>query len=146
MFRKNKTVALEWGAFMSGKVVEKKHVVKRNFNADTALKVAGVVTAAVMVVHGAPVFASPDAITTIATDPSFQAQISAATKPIKDVIFGFAGEVYFVFMAWGALEALIGKPQQGFTRMKTATAAYILLYWIPTIVQMVNKVRPAVGY
>jgi hypothetical protein len=138
-----KTVTLDWKTFMNGSPAE---VSKRRFNVHTALKIAGMVTVITVCISHGTVFASPDSIVTMAGDPSFQAQLSEATKPIKDVIFGFANEIYFVFMAWGAIEALIGKPQQGFMRMKTSTAAYILLYWVPTIVSMVNKVRPAVGY
>jgi hypothetical protein len=152
-----KTVALEWGAFMGGKVIEKGAAEKRAKVASTALKVVaaaavGVIAAnsivalipaahAAYVVHGATSAAvAVPAIAAAAPD------FSAATKPIKDIIFGAAHEIYFVFMAWGALEALIGKAQQGFTRMKVATGAYILLYWVPWIVDAVNKVRPAVGY
>lgn len=157
-----KTVALEWCAFMGGKVVEKGAAEKRAKIASTALKVVAVAAVGVIaansiaalipaahaayVVHGAtsaavavPAMAH---VATAAAAPDF----SVATKPIKDIIFGAAHEIYFVFMAWGALEALIGKAQQGFTRMKVATGAYILLYWVPWIVDAVNKVRPVVGY
>lgn len=136
-----KTQVMEWKAFMAGNAVEKSSKSNRKFNVDTALKIAGVATVALAVAtHGMPAFAN-EAVTAMA--PSFQHQLSAATAPIKDIIFGFAHEIYFVFMAWGAMEALIGKPQQGFMRMKTSTAAYVLLYWVPTIVNMVNGVLPA---
>lgn len=153
-----KTVALEWGAFMRGEVVEKRikpEAVVEKPNIIPALTSAALTTgilalkiaAAAHVVSAAPVaipaMAVASAAVSMATGtPDFSAQLSAATRPIKDIIFGFAGEIYFVFMAWGALEALIGKPAQGFSRMKIATGAYILLYWVPWIVDQVNKVRP----
>jgi|SRR5690625_323719 len=137
MFRKNKTEVLDWRAFFDGEIVTKGDALPpkpTGKKSAIALASAGVATA----LHSAK--APSEAIT--AMSPSFEQSISAATKPIKDIIFGFAGEIYFVFMAWGALEALIGKPQQGFARMKVATGAYILLYWVPWIVKQVNLVRP----
>jgi hypothetical protein len=143
--RMAKVQALKWNEFFAGSVVPKQeqnqHVKKALvlLSAGAALTVSGVLLA-----HG--VHVSPDAITAFAhsaaSDPSFQAQLAQATKPIRDLINGFAHEIYFVFMSWGALEAMIGKPQQGFTRMKTATFAYVLLFWVPWIVDKVSLVGP----
>lgn len=147
-----KTVVLEWGAFMGGKVVEKDLVEKRLKIANTALKVAAITAVGVVMINSVaallPAVHAAYAVHGV-TVPAMAAagpDFSAATKPIKDIIFGAAHEIYFIFMSWGALEALIGKAQQGFTRMKVATGAYILLYWVPWIVDAVNKVRPAISY
>jgi hypothetical protein len=72
----------------------------------------------------------------------FGDQLRKATKPIRDIIFAFGHEIYFVMMAWGGIEALIGKTQQGFSRMKASTAAYVVLYWVPWIVETVNAAVP----
>jgi hypothetical protein len=141
-----KTVTYDFKSFCHGKLVEKQEEKKNKLtlNINTVSKVTSVVLIGISVLNGdiSTAFASSNSITAM-VDPNFQDTLSKATKPIKDIIFGFAHEVYFVFMAWGALEALIGKPQQGFTRMKIATGAYILLFWVPWIVDQVNKVRPS---
>ncbi|GIP38617.1 hypothetical protein J31TS4_18970 [Paenibacillus sp. J31TS4] len=142
-----KIQTLDWQAFMAGKVEVKKGTRPAAFNGK-AVAAAGAATIALCISHVVPVSAHEaiTAMAAVAPDASFTEQLSVATKPIKDVLFGFAHEIYFFFMAWGALEALISKPQQGFTRMKVSTAAYILLYWVPWIVDQVNKVIPPVGY
>ncbi len=150
-----KTQALDWKAFMSGEIREKGAAVPADpVKAEAPRAIAPALASAVLtgglillktsaLVHAAPV-AAPVAVAAMAMagPADFATQLAAATKPVKDVIFGFAHEIYFVFMAWGALEALIGKPQQGFSRMKVSTGAYILLFWVPWIVDQVNKVRP----
>lgn len=83
----------------------------------------------------------PEAITTMGS-AGFGEQLRKATQPIRDIIFSFGHEIYFVMMAWGGIEALIGKTQQGFSRMKASTAAYVVLYWVPWIVQTVNSAVP----
>lgn len=88
----------------------------------------------------------PEAVEAFAQSASntadFADQLRKATKPIRDIIFAFGHEIYFVMMAWGGIEALIGKTQQGFSRMKASTAAYVVLYWVPWIVETVNKAVP----
>ena len=117
-----------------GEIVEK---TKRNVEWSKIITVVSVTGAGVMLGVNA------DAALAAGVNPAnFETTLAEATQPIKDIIFGFAHEIYFVFMAWGALEALIGKPQQGFTRMKIATASYVLLYWVPWIVETVNGVVP----
>lgn len=145
-----KTQALEWKAFMQGdirgKVATRVEATRTIAPALASAVITGglFLLKATALAHAAPVVA-PVAVAAMAmAGPiDFASQLALATKPIKDVIFGFAHEIYFVFMAWGALEALIGKPQQGFSRMKISTGAYILLFWVPWIVDQVNKVRPA---
>jgi hypothetical protein len=129
-----KIKTLEWKPFFVGEIVEK---TKRNVDWSKIITVVSVSAAGVMLGVNA------DAALAAGVNPAnFETTLAEATQPIKDIIFGFAHEIYFVFMAWGALEALIGKPQQGFTRMKIATASYVLLYWVPWIVQTVNGVVP----
>lgn len=138
-----KVQTLDWGAFMCGEIKEKAPMLARM---NKALMALGGTAFALSFVHGIA-FADPAAaVPAMGIDPSFQQAISTATKPIKDIIFGFAHEIYFVFMSWGAIEALIGKPQQGFSRMKISTGAYVLLFWVPWIVDQVNKARPHMGY
>ena len=129
-----KIKTLEWKPFFDGNIVEKS---KRNNALPKWLTIASVTGAGIVLGINA------NAALAAGVNPAnFESTLSAATQPIKDIIFGFAHEIYFVFMAWGAIEALIGKPQQGFTRMKVATASYILLYWVPWIVETVNGVVP----
>lgn len=154
-----KTEALEWNSFFKGEIKAKHNAKSGRTYLLKAVEIGAIATVlGLTLAHTVPILATTlvgakitvtSAVTSgnavavmasVASDPTFQAQIANATKPIKDVIFGFANEIYFVFMAWGALEALIGKPQQGFSRMKTATGAYILLYWVPWIVKQVGRV------
>lgn len=133
-----KTKAVEWKAFMQGKVVDKEPGKKWG----TATKIAAVVLVGITagdMIH--PMLVGAEAVPVMA-GPDFQGQLHSALKPIHDLIKGFAHEIYAVFMAWGAIECIIGKTQQGFTRMKTATLGYVLLYWVPTIIDLVNGARP----
>lgn len=129
-----KIKTLEWKPFFAGNIVEKN---TRNVALPKWLTIATVTGAGIVLGINADA-----ALAAGVTSANFESTLSAATQPIKDIIFGFAHEIYFVFMAWGAIEALIGKPQQGFTRMKIATASYVLLYWVPWIVETVNGVVP----
>ena len=129
-----KIKVLEWKPFFSGEVIEKN---RTSVNWSKMAMVATITTAGLFIGLNAEQAMAAE----IATN-DFQTSLSQATQPIRDIITGFAHEIYFVFMSWGALEALIGKPQQGFTRMKIATASYVLLYWVPWIVTAVNKVVP----
>lgn len=129
-----KIKTLEWKPFFAGELIEKN---KRSVDWSKIITVVSVSAA------GVTLGLNADAALAAGVNPAnFETTLAQATQPIKDIIFGFAHEIYFVFMAWGALEALIGKPQQGFTRMKIATAAYVLLYWVPWIVETVNGVVP----
>jgi len=129
-----KIKVLEWKPFFAGDIIEKN---MRNIQLPKWLTIASVTGAGIVLgIH------ADTALAAGVNPANFESTLSAATQPIKDIIFGFAHEIYFVFMAWGAIEALIGKPQQGFTRMKVATASYILLYWVPWIVETVNGVVP----
>lgn len=150
-----KTEMIGWNAFMKGEIPEKKKTMTQQ-----VVKTAAMTSVAICITHAIPValpflakslMAAPvvhhvSSTVPVIADPSFQAQLSAATKPIKDILYGFAHEIYFIFMSWGAIEALVGKPQQGFQRMKIATLAYILLFWVPWIVDQVNHVKPSVGW
>lgn len=146
-----KTVALEWNEFFKGKVVEKEAY--QTPKSSVAIRAAAIAIVAIAISHQ---FVGAEPASTMTTVPieavavvantTVGPDFSSATKPIKDIIFGAAHEIYFVFMAWGALEAMIGQAQSGFNRMKVATGAYILLFWVPWIVDQVNKVRPATGY
>jgi hypothetical protein len=129
-----KTKVIEWKAFFAGEVLEK---TESKTNWSKYAKVAAVTTAGLVIG-----LSSDQVLAAGISTNEFQASLSEATQPIRDIITGFAHEIYFVFMSWGALEALIGKPQQGFTRMKIATAGYVLLYWVPWIVDAVNGVVP----
>ncbi len=129
-----KTKVIEWKPFFSGEIIEKSN---RTFDWSKIITVVTVTGAGVVLGLNTDFVMAAETATT-----DFQTSLSQATQPIKDIITGFAHEIYFVFMSWGALEALIGKPQQGFTRMKIATASYILLYWVPWIVETVNGVVP----
>lgn len=135
-----KIEALEWKAFMGGTVKpkeESKAPVRLNSTAIAAVVIAGITLAQSVG------FAEPAAVPAMAaSEVPFQQALSTATKPIKDLIYGAGHEIYGVFMAWGAIEVMIGKPAQGFTRMKTATLAYILLWWVPWIVNQADMVRP----
>src|SRR5690625_6663824 len=87
MFRKNKTEVLDWRAFFDGEIVTKGDALPpkpTGKKSAIALASAGVATA----LHSAK--APSEAIT--AMSPSFEQSISAATKPIKDIIFGRSEE------------------------------------------------------
>lgn len=129
-----KTKVIEWKPFFAGEVIDKS---KRPVDWSKFVTVATVTGAGIVLGINADM-----ALAAGVDTANFETTLAEATKPIKDILFGFAHEIYFVFMAWGAIEALIGKPQQGFTRMKIATASYILLYWVPWIVEAVNGVVP----
>jgi hypothetical protein len=129
-----KIKVLEWKPFFVGEVVEKN---KREIDWSKIIKLTSITGATIALAIN-----SDAALAAGVTPANFESSLASATQPIKDIIFGFAHEIYFVFMAWGAIEALIGKPQQGFTRMKIATASYVLLYWVPWIVETVNGVVP----
>lgn len=87
-------------------------------------------------------FASvPDAIPAMAQGGTgdFAAQLRIATKPIRDIITAFGHEIYGIFMLWAAIEMGIGKFQQGVSRMKSSTVAYIVLVWTPWIIETITK-------
>jgi hypothetical protein len=90
----------------------------------------------------------PDAVYVMAgaAGDDFTSQLDKALAPIKRIIYGFAHEIYFVMMSWGGVEALIGRTQQGFQRMKGATAAYIVLFWVPWICRQVSAAVPGTGF
>lgn len=138
-----KAQALEWGAWKNGEVKVKETITteRRKWISKQLKLVAAGALICIVLSNGATIFADPASVATIA-DGSFAADLHKASEPIKEIIFGFAHEIYFVMMAWGGLEALIGKPQQGFARMKSSTAAYVVLFWVPWIVKRVNDVVP----
>jgi hypothetical protein len=137
-----KTQALEWNSFMAGEI-KPKFVSPDKKTIEKFMTIATIVVIESILIHTIPVLAgSGKSITAIAMAPDFQGQLANATAPIHKLINGFAHEIYGVFMAWGAIEAMIGKTQQGFTRMKVATLGYVLLFWVPWIVDTVNGVRP----
>lgn len=149
-----KVQALEWNAFFQGRVVAKQSqivVVTEDGKRPVGMpaRIAGMAVVAITLVAATAIFphiihaAAPAAVPAMAGGI---AELSKAVAPIKELIFGFAHEIYFVMMAWGGLEALIGKPQQGFARMKTATLAYVILFWVPWIVGRVNGVVPTNGW
>lgn len=137
-----KTQVVEWKAFIQGEVKPKTPVKQKEFKFNWTLAAAAVIVG-MNIAHGIAV-ADPAAIPAMASaaGPTFQQALSAATKPIKDLIYGFGHEIYGIFMAWGAIEVMIGKASQGFNRMKTATLAYVLLWWVPWITNQVDIVRP----
>lgn len=136
-----KAQALDWKAFMGGEI-------KPKVDSKTLQKVMtvslAVIAGATVLTYALPAFAAGKALAVTVMAPSFEQSLSHAAAPIHGLIRGFAHEIYAIFMGWGAIEAMIGKPQQGFTRMKTATLGYVLLYWVPTIIELVNKARPGV--
>jgi hypothetical protein len=143
-----KTEVVKWAdghMLFSNENVKQKSINRKNIIPISFAVLAGVTFA----LHGDfTAFAStpPEAVAAFAQEGAntadFADQLRKATKPIRDVIFAFGHEIYFVMMAWGGIEALIGKTQQGFTRMKASTAAYVVLYWVPWIVETVNKAVP----
>lgn len=137
-----RTQALDWGAWRAGQVkpkVEEEPLANLLISGVLAF---GLITFAT---HTVPAIAAAGSvIPAIAGPGGFEHSLSVAAQPIHAIIRGFAHEIYAIFMGWGAIEAMIGKPQQGFTRMKTATLGYVLLFWVPTIIDLVNKARPGV--
>jgi hypothetical protein len=138
-----KIEALEWNSFMSGKVKPKLEISTSKTLVKKVVMITTFIAVESILLHTIPVLAgSPNSIAAMATTPDFQMKLSQATAPIRSLINGFAHEIYGVFMAWGAIEVMIGKSQQGFTRIKVATLGYVLLFWVPWIVDTVNGVRP----
>lgn len=143
-----KTQALEWGAFMRGEVLEKKVEKVMAQLPVKAIAVGGALTIVSACFDGGSAMAAAFAplgggeVGKVMATVDFADQLRKATQPIRDVIFAFGHEIYFVMMAWGGIEALIGKTQQGFSRMKASTAAYVILYWVPWIVGTVNQAVP----
>jgi hypothetical protein len=143
-----KIEALEWKSFMSGDVKTKFVVIAPQQPSGKKLikkvvTMASIIAIESLIIHTIPVFAgNGTSVTTMVMTPDFQTKLTLATAPIRSLINGFAHEIYGVFMAWGAIEVMIGKSQQGFTRIKVATLGYVLLFWIPWIVDTVNGVRP----
>lgn len=141
-----KAQALDWKAFMGGEVKPKHPKQEVEFFGKDAM-IGGILAAGTIMwfAHAAPALAMGHGVIAVsAMAPDFSSSLHQATAPIHDLIKGFAHEIYAIFMGWGAIEAMIGRPQQGFARMKTATLGYILLYWVPTIIDLVNKARPGV--
>jgi hypothetical protein len=137
-----KVEALNWKSFMKGEIELK--IPKPSMKPiEKYFMITTIIVVETIILNTVPVFAgSGKTVATLAMTPDFTAKLSAATAPIHSLIKGFAHEIYGVFMSWGAIEAMIGKPQQGFTRMKVATLGYVLLFWVPWIVDAVNGVRP----
>ncbi|HYK57358.1 MAG TPA: hypothetical protein VEV15_12895 [Flavisolibacter sp.] len=145
-----KTQVISWSEFYGKKEVEAPKVKDFKTTAKKLVPVAVAVIAGVtFALHGdftalaAPITPDGDAVAVMAQGGAdFAGQLRKATKAIRDIIFAFGHEIYFVMMAWGGIEALIGKTQQGFGRMKASTAAYVVLYWVPWIVETVSKAVP----
>lgn len=142
-----KTQAIEWGAFMRGEVLEKKVEKVKAQLPVLVIAAGGALTIASACFDGGAAMAAfaplgGGEVVKVAAAIDFADQLRKATQPIRDVIFAFGHEIYFVMMAWGGIEALIGKTQQGFSRMKASTAAYVILYWVPWIVGTVNQAVP----
>lgn len=150
-----KVQALEWKPFFQGELVMKGKPQLVIVTEDgkhpkgMPLRIAGFVVVTLSVAVAVATFphlmhAAPAAVPTLAGTGI--EELHKAVEPIKQLIFGFAHEIYFVMMAWGGLEALIGRFESGFRRMKTATLAYIILFWVPWIVRHVNGVVPTTGW
>lgn len=132
------TKAVRWNEFFDGQIIDKE---PKKVGPGTKAAVA-VIVGLTLAHAGFPMHhVGAEAIPAMA-QADFGTNLHTALAPIHKLIKGFAHEIYAVFMAWGAIEVMIGKTQQGFSRMKTATLGYILLYWVPLIIDMVNSARP----
>jgi hypothetical protein len=149
-----KVEVLPWGYFK-----QKQEPVKITFtvkNQDTVRRIkkalyasAAVLAGVTFAFHVDPALAASmdftsahDAVPVMAQQAAnagdFAARLRTATEPIREIIKAFGHEIYAIMMLWGGVEALIGKFQQGIQRMKASTIAYILLVWVPWIVDIVT--------
>jgi len=149
-----KTQVVKWSDFFSREVSSPKEQTPIDVKkvAKKCLPVAATVLAGLnFALHGdltafasVPTSINEDAIYAFAnaSNVEFAEKLRIATKPIRDIIMSFGHEIYGVMMLWGGIEALIGKFQQGVQRMKASTIAYILLVWVPWIVDTVSATVP----